>query len=361
MSDTRNDAVLFLCPGCGTAMEWDAAKHKFLCPSCGTETDDTEGDGIVSELPFTPEMLAKARVAVPTDRQVIYCQSCGAEITVDGAVTSVECSYCGSPHVLATKQEAGIPPEGILPFAVDKRGAKSIFLNWVGKRFWAPKALKRLYQQQEMNAVYRPYWTYDAQTQSNWRAEGGEVYYVTVGSGKNRHSERRVRWYPIRGNWNRVFDDIQVPADNGQNAIAAKVDSYDLHAVVPYAPAYLSGVGSTRYVLQPDAGFETAKQIMHSIILQEVRRNILRKYDEVRSLTATTNFSQVSFKQVLLPIWATGFIYRDKQYGCVINGQTGAIAGNYPKSGAKIAAAIGIGILVLAGLVWLLGYSGLLS
>ena len=352
------ETEVFLCPNCGSAMRWDAAAQKFLCPSCGTETDDTEGDGIVSELPFTPFLVEKAKRFWGEGRVVLHCQSCGAEISVAPTATSVECSYCGSPHVLTERQAAGLPPEGVLPFSVDERGAKSIFARWVGKRFWAPRALKRLYQQLKMHAVYAPYWTYDADTDSQWSAQGGTVYYVTVGSGKNKHQERRVKWRPIRGRWKRSFDDVLINADRSRNFLFKKIENYDTRAVKPYAPAYLSGVGAQHYTVMPDEGFEQAKGEMHAIIEQEIKRSILRHYDEVSGLVATTSFFNVHFKHILVPVWTTGFMYRDKQYGCLINGQTGQITGQYPKSGAKIGAAIAIGLLALAGLAWLIYNSG---
>lgn len=354
------EVEVFLCPNCGSAMNWDAAAQKFRCPSCATETDDAEGDGIVSELPFTPEMIAHAKTDWGAGRVIVRCESCGAEISVDEHATSVECTYCGSPHVLTTRQEAGIAPEGVVPFVVDENGAKQIFTNWVGKRFWAPRALKRLYQQLKMKDVYEPYWTYDAQTQSSWHARGGEAYYVTVGSGKNKRRERRIRWHSIRGTWQRAFDDVLVSGNRTHSHLLGRIDDYDTKAAKPYAPAYLSGVGAQHYTVLPDEGFATAKQTMQGVIEQEITASILRRYDEVSGLSTTTSYSNVHFKHLLVPIWTTAFMYKNKQYGCMINGQTGKITGEYPKSGAKIAAAVVLGLAALIGLIWLLGYSGIL-
>lgn len=355
------ETEMFLCPNCGSAMSWDAAARKFRCPSCGAETDDAEGDGIVSELPFTPEMIERAKRDWGAGRVTLRCESCGAEISVAESETSVECPYCGSPHVLTERQEAGIPPEGIIPFAVDENGAKSIFHRWVGKRFWAPRALKRLYQGLKLRALYAPYWTYDAATDTQWRAEGGEVYYVTVSSGKNRHQERRVRWHPIRGRWQRSFDDVLVNADRSRSGLFGRIDNYDTREAKPYAPAYLSGVGAQHYTVPPDEGFERAKREMQTVIEQDITRSILTRYDEVSGLSTVTSYADVHFKQLLVPVWTTGFVYKDKQYGCMINGETGSIFGEYPKSGAKIGTAIAIGVALLAGLVWLLYRSGALG
>jgi hypothetical protein len=42
-----------------------------------------------------------------------------------------------------------------------------------------------------------------------------------------------------------------------------------------------------------------------------------------------------SFKLVLLPIWTARYQYRDKTYQIAVNGQTGSVHGQAPRSGLR--------------------------
>lgn len=352
----QGEIEVFLCSSCASAMTWDEGVQKFRCSSCNTEVADPEGDGIVSELPFNQYYVEKAKEDWGSGRVFITCRSCGAQVSVAEDETSVNCSYCGSPHVLSTRQEAGLPPEGVVPFVIDEAKAKEIFNKWVGKRFWAPKELKKLYQQLKLKGVYEPFWTFDSSTVSSWHASGGEAYYVTVERNNQKYRERRIRWHPIRGTWQQNFDDVLVCANNAHSSLMDKLAYYDTSETRPYSSEYLAGVGAQHYTLMPDQGFVVAKQMMEQSIRKEITQSILRHYDEVSSLRTNTNFSNVFFKHLLLPVWTTGFMYKDKQYGCMINGQTGKIVGEYPKSALKIILAVLLGIGIFAVMIMIFYY-----
>ena len=63
------------------------------------------------------------------------------------------------------------------------------------------------------------------------------------------------------------------------------------------------------------------------------------------SHSVSTRYGDVKFKHVLLPVWISAYRYRDKAYRFLVNGQTGEVSGESPKSWWKIA------FLVLAILV----------
>ena len=58
---------------------------------------------------------------------------------------------------------------------------------------------------------------------------------------------------------------------------------------------------------------------------------------------------------MLLPIWLVGYRYGARDFQVVINGATGQVAGDYPKSWVKIAFAVLAALLVLWVIVWLNG------
>src|SRR5690349_15653558 len=75
--------------------------------------------------------------------------------------------------------------------------------------------------------------------------------------------------------------------------------------------------------------------------------------DTHRNLTVNNQFSHVTFKHVLLPIWIAAYRYNGKPYQFLVNGQTGEVVGKAPWSFWKIfffclaiAAIIGVAVFV---------------
>ena len=52
------------------------------------------------------------------------------------------------------------------------------------------------------------------------------------------------------------------------------------------------------------------------------------------------------YRLLILPVYSTSYLYDKKTYQVVINGENGAIIGEYPKSVVKITLAILAGIIV---------------
>jgi len=83
--------------------------------------------------------------------------------------------------------------------------------------------------------------------------------------------------------------------------------------------------------------------------------DVLRRYDEVRDVRIRPQFREESYKHILVPVYSTSYYYEGKLYQVAINGQTGNIAGAYPKSPAKIAAIVVACALLLAAIFY--GYA----
>ena len=58
------------------------------------------------------------------------------------------------------------------------------------------------------------------------------------------------------------------------------------------------------------------------------------------------DWSGQTYKHILAPVWLLSYDYGRRAFQCAINGVTGAVAGEYPKSFWKIALLV-VGVLVL--------------
>jgi hypothetical protein len=70
--------------------------------------------------------------------------------------------------------------------------------------------------------------------------------------------------------------------------------------------------------------------------------------DTYRNLNVRASWSSQTFKHVLVPVWLLSYDYGRRSFQCVMNGVTGAVHGEYPKSAWKIA------LIVLAVIVFLI-------
>jgi len=62
--------------------------------------------------------------------------------------------------------------------------------------------------------------------------------------------------------------------------------------------------------------------------------------DTHRNLDVVADFSQQTFKHILVPVWVLSYTYGAQVYQVVVNGYTGVIAGKHPLSWIKIMLAI---------------------
>ena len=161
---------------------------------------------------------------------------------------------------------------------------------------------------------------------------------------------QRTNWYPCSGEVSRHFDGVLVAASR---AIAeAKLDAlepWDLDAMRPYEPAYLAGFKAQRYQLELPGGFEKAKGEMQTTIAQDVRRNI--GGDEQRIDSLETQYANVMFRHLLLPVWIGAYRFQNKVYQVAVNARTGEVQGERPYSAAKIALLVAAVLLLVALIV----------
>src|SRR4029453_952258 len=100
----------------------------------------------------------------------------------------------------------------------------------------------------------------------------------------------------------RWMDDILVPGTTSvSRPRLISLEPWDLDALKPYEPAFLSGFKAQRYQVELPDGFEEAKLLMASIIEQDVRKDI--GGDEQRIEAISTSYSAVTFKHILLPVY----------------------------------------------------------
>lgn len=346
----------FPCENCGSSLAYSPGEDSLKCTSCGHINPIPTADIAIEEQNYNDALQDLKQAAESEVTAAVKCESCAAEFTLPETVHAQDCPFCGTPIVADTGANKHIKPHAVAPFEITARTAHESFDRWLGGLWFAPNDLKAYARQDErLKGVYVPFWTFDTDTDSRYQGQRGTAHRVrrsmSVMRGGKRvqvmRTETRIRWRAVAGRVQRHFDDVLVL---GSYSLPPRMTEglrpWQLERLVPYQEAYLSGFISEAYGLDLDVAFADACGLMNRIIRADVARDI--GGDAQRIARIRTKRSNISFKHVLLPIWMATYRYGGKPYRFIINGQTGKVRGERPYSGWKIAAAVTIGLVIMA-------------
>ena len=122
---------------------------------------------------------------------------------------------------------------------------------------------------------------------------------------------------------------------------------------VAYRQEFMAGFITEIYQIDFREGVNRAKEKMDNVIDSTIRSDIGGNKQKVSS--KNTQYNDLMFKLLLLPIWISAFKFNGKLYQFVVNGRTGQVIGEYPKDKTKIILLIAAIIAVIAALIMMLG------
>jgi hypothetical protein len=353
----------FHCPSCGAEAVWNPAKQLLVCGYCGTSAPMQPGEkgGEVSEhcLVTALRNIDPEHRGWATESRSVKCQSCQAITVFEPSRAAQRCDFCGSASIIPVDEQVRpIRPESVLEFKVSEVNVRESIREWYGNRWFAPNKLGTKALTDTVKGIYIPYWTFDAQVAADWSAMSGDYYYETesyTDSNGNRQTRQvqKTRWYPSSGHLEHFFDDELVPATRGVHpTLLRKIEPFPtLSELKPYDSGFLSGWIVEQYQIDLIAAAQHAQETMEAKTRSLCASAV--PGDTHRDLRVDADFSAQTFKHVLVPVWMLAYDYGGKSYQVVVNGYTGTIAGEYPKSWVKIL------LLILAILVVIIGVSAI--
>jgi predicted RNA-binding Zn-ribbon protein involved in translation (DUF1610 family) len=352
------------CKDCGAILKFAPGTTSLKCDYCGVQNEigSASGPVVVEEIDFEKFIHEQASAAETHEINTVKCTSCGATTTLQPNVSSDNCPFCDTPMIVTSGSSTKIiKPKYLLPFKIDVKKAKDSFRSWISGLWFAPNDLKAYADKTDkINGMYLPYWTYDSNTNSTYIGERGVYYFETVSyettdkdgeTVTETREERRTAWYPASGTVSNTFDDILVLASPSlPDKYTRGLEPWDLDQLANFDEKFLSGFRTESYQVDVKNGFDKAKEIMtptiHTTIMQDIGG------DEQRVLTVNTDYKDITFKHILLPIWLSAFRYNNKVYHFMVNGRTGEVQGERPYSAFKIALTVIAGIAVLGLAAW---------
>lgn len=348
------------CTNCAAELKFKPGTDHLVCPYCKTENKITDHAVPIEEIDYEEFLRDKYDDEEKLTVREVKCSSCGAETVFPDNVSSIDCPYCRNSLVLeGGSDNTVLKPRAILPFKITPEEARQYFDKWLKGKWFLPSDLKRVRRLDEkITGIYIPYWTFDSHTFSHYTGERGVHYTTTVPvrqivNGKPVITQQvvtKTRWTPVSGNVRVNFDDTLIVASSSlSEKYIERLEPFDMHNLVPFDEKYLAGFRAEIYQIGVKDAFEKVKLKMGMIIRAHIQSDIGGDVQRIHS--SHTEFNDVTFKHVLLPIWVSAYRYRKKVYRFLINARTGEVHGDRPYDAWKITIAVLLGILVVLAIV----------
>ena len=332
------------CPNCGGSFKYNADLNVLSCERCASQE-------YITDTPAPPKKILMPDSCPKKIANVKYsfeCSSCGAPLNAS-EVINTKCPYCGSTSFCAIENSLTHMPDSIIPFAISKEKAITIYKSWIKKRKFAPNDLKKKSNLKEIKGIYYPCWLFDYNTSS---------VYSGVGVNRERRTDKDGHTYTVEhsrhfasSTFNKYVNQIEPANDLVMKYSIEQFIDYSYQPFVKYDSRYLLGFSTLNFDKDLHTSFKDECSQKRAEIEQEIKASL--GFDYYKSFICNTNFDNVKWSYSLLPIWVCNFKYKKKNYNFMINGKTGNIKGKTPKSGLKIFSLIA-GILLGAGLIALI-------
>ncbi len=361
--EAHREVVDFVCPQCGAATAYSVMDGALRCAHCGyVRGPQKRAVGRSAEqFEFTLETLDRAARGWGEARRELQCQHCGAALSIPAQGLTSTCPFCGSNRVIQREVPQDVlRPRFLIPFKVQAAVCRDIAGKWLGSSWMTPTSLRHAAGLNEFAAIYLPFWTFDADATAEWRAEVGHTETRTHYRDGKSESETETVWEWKNGRLSQNFDDWLIAGTRRISTLLLdRVQASNFSELTPYEPHYLAGLQAQAYDFPLKAAWNQGRKEMRD----ETRRRCMQQIGSslVRNFSMQLDFSNESWRYILLPFYLTAYTYEGRTFQVVVNGQTGAISGQRPVDWNKvwlvIAAVLAPGLLLtlLGGLTLVLG------
>jgi len=321
------------CPSCGSYLAFTPGTQSITCPYCGTSVSEEDFlhtyQPAEEAQPPTPEPSS-----ADNDEKLrsYHCSNCGAEIVTGDTTAATSCYYCHSPVVLSDRLSSGYKPDGVIPFALDRKKAEEAFTQFLQSKRFVDRDFFSQASLKHFNGVYYPYWVGDVAGSASFEGEGTQVsthrgatadtvvtrYYRVVRAGE--FEARNLTRKALKAVDRQLSDGIHPYRDDG---------------IKPYSPAYLSGFLAERRDLEKD----DVRGDMEREADRLAKTAIYRSASGYASVTGNSDFirKNTSMRYVLMPAWTLTYQGKGENiYYYMMNGQTGTVCGKLPINKGKL-------------------------
>ncbi|MGM9534576.1 MAG: hypothetical protein ACI3VR_04965 [Intestinibacter sp.] len=339
------DIVQYTCPNCGADLKFDPLTQDFYCEYCDSRFNDKYFDdktSKINEMHLKKDKLNSKRnnldksntqknkkISTKKEAKAYKCPNCGAMVETTNTTGSTFCKYCNSPIILSDRlDDENEEPDKIIPFKITEKEAiqkcRNLFDN--EKFVIHNNEIESIFQNMKVRGVYFPHWYVDVEADLVIHATSQE---------ENMYEEGNIRYTHVK-KYRHYREGKFIVKSISELAMKTKYKSW-INSIYPYLDNGIEDF-STTYL----SGFETeTKDIDKSeldkktkaITSNEVKKkasSYIRGFKNVQIQLLNESITNKRWSYRLLPVWILEYQYKDKEYVCVVNGQTGKTAGSIP-------------------------------
>lgn len=323
----------YKCPKCGGAIEFDSSSQKMKCPYCDSEFDVETMKAYDEALNSRPDSMEwnqnkenQWREDELTGMSVYTCESCGGEIICGQNTAASACPYCDNPIVMKGNFAGDLRPDYVIPFKLDKKAAKSAFLNHLKGKKLLPKIFKDENHIDEIKGVYVPFWLFDCDTDSVVHYNGQKIRHWS----DSRYNYTETSHFLLKRAGQMSFDHIPVDgSEKMADDLMESIEPYNFGEAVDFQTAYLAGYAADRYDVTSEKSVERANQRVKHSVEEEFMRST-SGFTGVTVRSSHINLTNGNVKYALYPVWVMNTTWNNQKFTFAMNGQTGKFVGNLP-------------------------------
>ena len=329
----------YQCPNCMGGLRFDTASGLLVCDHCNNSftialveqlfADKTQSAATAGAEPIWDVNLSNNfSVEEAANMRGYICPSCAAEIICEHTTAATSCPYCGNPTVVPGQLSAGLRPDYILPFMLEKTAAVDALKNFYKKKRFLDKSFSDDNHIEEIKGVYAPFWLFDASTNAYMRFSATKVRSYTQGSYQVTETDH----YRITRAGDVAFRMVPVDASSKMpDAHMDSIEPYNYSDLRYFSMGYLPGFFADKY--DEDALFcskRANERIKNST--EQVMMNTLSGYSSITLEQSNISLNEGAIKYALMPVWLLSTRWKDNVYLFTMNGQTGKLIGDLPVS-----------------------------
>ena len=325
----------YKCPGCGAPLAFDASSGQVTCEHCGNTYSVADIVSAQKQECATEEFdwgNYKAGLSTEVlDNTVVYqCRSCGAILETDESTAATSCPYCDNNIVITDRVSAGLKPNAVVPFEIDKKELKEIVHGFYRGKKLLPRNFFNDSYIDRILGVYIPFWLYDCTVEGEVNFRGERVNRTET----SRESIITTYEYLLQRNGEMSFSNVPVDASTKMDDdVMDSIEPYDFSKMVPFDGAYLAGFMADRFDSDPDQELPRVNRRVMNSALSGIESTV-GEFSSIREHSNTLRLRNAKVKYVLLPAYIINCEYGGKKYQYAVNGQTGKIVGELPSSKA---------------------------
>ena len=341
--------MIYKCPNCNGALEYNPITDKMECEFCGEEyilaeieavqerkehtyntqtgTQSIIDDGEVCDNNASgstaqdEEQELNLFAGMETMECNIYtCTSCGAELTIKETEASTFCAYCGQPTVVFSRVSKELKPQSIVLFRINKEQAVNGIREKLNKSFFVPKEIKN-FSVDKVRGIYIPCWVFDIHyyDMQHWEVKNSDNKITKT---FDREAECLLKGLTLDAS--KQLDD----------ELSQRLEPFDVRTRKPFEAGYLSGYYADKYDYDEkrmrNYAYWRAKQLFDAQIKETISdQNAQLKLSFPKRVIKNVEYT-------LLPVWFVTFRYNYENYTIAVNGQNGKVVGTVPYDRRKV-------------------------